>query len=240
MRFFGSALTVCLLLSTVATAAPIVISGYDINDAVLSGHGAWSHTYTGTITAGATFINETFPGTAATYSGVGGGTLTDGIIANSASDSQLFINGTTSDGTLTLRPAIFLTLPFASVVRTIDLFGGPTNNFIPGAITGVTVGLLDTNFNLQTLALSTIAFGPTGPGGTPVNDRVRLAGTSLDGIPAFAVFLSNFEGEVFNWISLTEIQLDDEDLGSGVVPEPSTFVLAGGALALAGLLRRKR
>jgi hypothetical protein len=228
-------------------AGPIPISGYDINDAVISGHGNWAHSYNGTIAPGVSFTNNSFAGTTATYSGVGSGTLNDGVIGGSISNSQLFVNGIATgtdlnspDDDLPISPSIVLTLPFAYTVNTIELFGGDIPaNAIPGAITGVTVGILDNNFVYHEETFATTAFGLVlNSQGIQVNDRVSLAGSSLEGIPAFAIFLSSFQGEVGQWISLTEITLDgDRYVEPNPIPEPATMSLVG--LALAGLLWRR-
>ncbi|HOW76647.1 MAG TPA: hypothetical protein P5102_18220 [Candidatus Competibacteraceae bacterium] len=74
-----AATTLAILLSgsvTLANAVEISIDHYDINDAVESGHGNWSHIYNGTITSGANFTNFGFLGTTATYQ-FGSGTLNE-------------------------------------------------------------------------------------------------------------------------------------------------------------------
>jgi len=55
-----------------AQAALIAIDHYDINDAVLSGHGNWQHTYGGTITPGTPFFQNGQFGTTASYFGGSG------------------------------------------------------------------------------------------------------------------------------------------------------------------------
>lgn len=224
------------------SADPIPITGYDIINAVLSGHGNWSHTYDGTITPGDPFVNNTWPGTTALYSGVGSGTLNDGIIGGSVGNTQLFVTpAPTSDPDFLIGPEITLTLSFAYTIDTIEIYGGNiTNNDVPGAITGVTVGLLDHNFVYHEEVFSTVAFGTVFSGlGVPVNDRISLIGSSLEGIPAYAVTLYDFQGNVANWISITEITLDGQRYTDGSpIPEPATLGLV--ALALAGLTWRRR
>lgn len=233
-----------LLISLAATlaAGPIPINGYDINDAVLSGHGFWAHTYTGTITpSGIVFDNFGFGGQTATYSGVGGGTLTDGVIGTTLSDTQLFVVGTASDGT-PINPVIFLTLPFAYTVDTIEIYGGDiSTNFIPGAIESFDVEIFGPNGLFSDSFASLTKFGPgTNGNGDFVNTRAALAGSKLDGVPAFTVVLYNFSPGLFNWVSITEIKLDGNlYVDPNPIPEPSTIGLAAFALG-AGLALRLR
>lgn len=237
LRRIASIFGVLTGLTGAASAAPITYSGYDINDAIASGHGNWAHTYSGTIALGGAFTNFSFAGTKATYSGVGSGTLNDGVIGSSVSNSQLFITQQASDGT-PFNPVIILTLPTAYYVDRIDLFGGDIGgNSIPGAIAGLQVGLLDTSFNLISNVFSTTPFGTNN-----VNDEVSLASSNLDGVAAFAVFLSGFTvSTADNWFSLTEIRLDGRLAPSTNVPLPATLplLMAGlGALGLTGARRR--
>lgn len=220
---------VALLAAPRAQADPIPLSQYDITDAVISGHGNWAHTYNGTITPGVAFSNGGFSGQTATYSG-GSGTLTDGVIGGSIQSSQLFVVRQIPTAP-SISPVITFDLPQAYTVDQIELYGGDlTGNTIPGAITGVTVTLLKADLTAVSETFATTAFGPTlNAAGVLVNDRISLIGSSLEGIGAIAITLSNFVGTTSNWISLTEVRAD-----GAVVPEPNAFLLA--AVGLVGLV----
>src|SRR4051794_31788263 len=76
-----------ILTAGAASAAPIAISTYDITDSPESGAGAWSHNYSEPfIPTGVDPIQGFLLGT---YAG-GSGTLNDGVIATSTSETHLF------------------------------------------------------------------------------------------------------------------------------------------------------
>lgn len=228
----------CVSLADASIQLPI--SGYDIGDAVLSGHGNWAHTYDGTITPGFIFTNNSFPGTQATYSGVGNGTLTDGVIGSTESTTQLFVPAPgATDGT-PLDPFITFTLPLAYTVDQIDIYGGDIpGNGIPGAITEVVVELLLTDFTTVSETFSTTGFGTVMSAlGVPVNDRIDLTGSSLEGLGAYAVTLYGFvtpgagggiSGTEGGWFSITEVEMfgDLAPIPPGNVPEFESAVIWG-------------
>lgn len=239
------------LLTAVAQAGPVPFSGYDINDAVLSGHGGWAHAYTGTITPGTLFVNNTVPGQTALYNGVGNGTLDDGVIGTLPLNTQLFVAPSSVEATpTTINPAIFITLPVAYTINTIELYGGDfLDNFIPGIITGVTVTLFGPNGTFSE-TFTTSPFGLVGASG-PVDDLVTITGSSLDNVPAVLIILSDFQGSdlvvdgtQLNWFSLTEIKADGQlaPEPGGSVPEPGSLILLGAGAGALGLwiLRRRR
>ncbi|QSA97142.1 VPLPA-CTERM sorting domain-containing protein [Methylococcus sp. EFPC2] len=226
-------------LSSSAWSQQIAIDHYDINEAVLSGHGNWFHTYDGTITPGAHFVNIEPAGTVATYQ-FGSGTLNDGVVGGTGA-SQLFVTPAASDGTV-IRPAIFLTLDVSKPWRVdkVEIYGGEVaTNSIPGAITAVDVGVLGPTGGVPVISFNTTPFGPTqNKDGIDVNDLIDLSATPLASTPAWALVLSNFQGTVGNWFSISEIKVYGEPVAT--VPVPAAAWLMGSALAgLVGYGRRR-
>ena len=211
-------------LESTAAGGNVGIVGYDINEAIISGFGNWSHNYSATIAPGLSFSHFSNDGTFATYSGVGVGTLNDRYISDTVGGTHLFLReannvtggqdeDTDPSDNIFANPIIFITLAGANTIDNIDLFGGNiSSNAIPGLITSVHVELLDTDFNIHEQTIRTSPFGSvTNSLGIPVNDRICLRGTSLEDIECFAVFLSGFEGD-FELASgfgpsLTEIEI---------------------------------
>ncbi|MDZ4820682.1 MAG: hypothetical protein SGJ20_17085, partial [Planctomycetota bacterium] len=182
----------------------------------------------------------------ATYQGVGSGTLNDGIIGNSLGTSQLFVIPSATDGTL-INPAIFATMAFAYTIDHIDIYGGDVpQNFIPGALTSLTVELLDINFVTHSETFNLTPFGTfLNSNGDPVNDTLSLIGSSLEGIAAYTVTLKDFQGTVENWFSITELEIYGDRYVApdpGVVPEPASIIVWGGLAAIGSVIayRRKR
>jgi len=203
-----------------ADADPIPILGYDITNAPVSGTGSWAHTYTGTITPTSVFdLNEVL----ATYTG-GGGTLNDGVIGHSVTDTQLL------DSRVDLVITLFLASPAA--LHAIDLFGGniPANS-LPGNLNGdvqVTVNGISTR-------VPTLPFGHQLADRTqPVNDRLLLTGTPLEGLLTDRIVLSEFHAQ--DRFSLTEISIN----GPNPLPEPATLMLVIGGLGAAAARKRRR
>ncbi|MDX2179005.1 MAG: PEP-CTERM sorting domain-containing protein [Bryobacteraceae bacterium] len=158
----------------------------------------------------------------------------------STNDTQLFVVGYASDGT-PINPVIFLTLPFAYTINTIEIYGGDiSNNSIPGMIESFDVEIFGPNGTFSDSFASLTKFGPgVNANGDLVNTRATLAGSKLDGVPAFTVVLSNFAPGTFNWVSITEIKLDGDLYTANPIPEPSTIGLAALALG-AGIALRLR
>jgi len=191
-----------LVAAAALPAAPISILGYDISDAVMSGHGEWGHTYGGTIAGGPAFNFAGYAGQRANYSG-GSGTLNDGVIGANLHNTQLFVTGDVSNGVLS--PTITLYLSGTFTLNSIKIYGGDMAfNTIPGCLSGVTVGAGGTS-----AAMSTTAFGSAVCDGGS-NDLVTVAGSTLDGVATSVVTLSGFTGDLLagGWFSITELELD--------------------------------
>lgn len=199
-----------------ASADTVSISTYDIIDSPESGAGGWSHTYSQPFVP--TGIDPVQLVRLGTYTG-GFGTLNDGVIGTSVSNTHLFFTGTRA------KPVITLHLSSATFVDTIEIFGGDIDfNAIPGGLSqlNVTIGG-------SSLSLSTEPFGVLGASGTPVNDRVTLVGTPLAEIATDTIVLTDVVG-VFEQFSITEITVS----GRPAVTPPSTVgidILPGEKLA---------
>ncbi len=204
----------------VANAAVIDVTSYDVENTNLSGFGGWAHTYDGTITAdGATYD----------YTG-GSGTLNDGIVGTSVSNTHLF--------TVANASVITLYLGESGMIDTLSLYSfGPTSNGIPGNITG-----LDVTINGVTQYFATTGFGPSNAA-FPNNGRdhshelVDLSGSLLAGLVTDTITLSGFttENPYATYYSISEVVVD----GATAVPEPSALVLMSLGMVGFGFARRK-
>jgi hypothetical protein len=207
------------MVSAGAVAAPVQITGYDVDQTPRSGFGCWSHEYTGTITnTGRTIsgsVNCSTDGNQiANYAG-GGGTLNDNQISTSTSGTHLFFTRNADDGQ-PINPVITLYLGGTFVIEAIRLFGGDIQgNAIPGALTGATVEIGGTS-----IALATIPFGTPNAIGVPVNGLLDLRDTALAGISTNRIVLRNFTsaffGQPFDQFSITEISVDGSPVGISV------------------------
>lgn len=206
-------------MSTMVNASPITITSYDIDNANLSGTGAWTHTYSGTITPTSTGISN--------YSG-GTGTLNDGVISSSVLNTQLFNYPTDSS------PAITLNFDAFYSINNLLISGGNfLGNAIPGNITS-----LDITINSITENFSTASTGLT-LGNRSADDFIDLSGSSLFNLSTNSILLSGFISSGFNGIqntfSITEINLDGK---TASVPEPASLGLL--VLGFIGLVLSRR
>jgi hypothetical protein len=197
-----------LALAPAALAAPVPVSSDDVALTPASGYGGWSHAYTNPATPSGRFLgatNCTAPPCPLVDERGGSGTLNDGVVATSISDTQLLVAGTDSAGTA-FSPTI--TVHFASpvAVHQIRLSGGDIDfNLIPGLLNGVSVTIAG-----QTVALSTTPAGGVGALGTQFDDVVDLTGTGLDATATDTVTLGDFTADPIGLgqFSVTEVSVD--------------------------------
>ncbi|VAW46629.1 hypothetical protein MNBD_GAMMA04-1985, partial [hydrothermal vent metagenome] len=144
---------------------------------------------------------------------------------NSVLNTQLF---RTPDST---SITVFLDDYYA--LNSVTLFGGPTNNKIPGQITEVT-------FSFPTLDLGFTEIGT--PFGDLNNDSIPINDLFTFNYPTPLVnqfTMSNFVGSYYdvsyadNFYSITEIQVS-------AVPEPATYALMLGGLGLVSFMAMRR
>lgn len=211
---FTLATTGLIALGSAASAASI--TSYDVTNAQPSGFGNWSHTYSGTISAG-------------NYTG-GSGTLNDGIIPNDQNNNQLF--------TTSFLPTITAYLDGTYNLNQIDVLSDYLQNAIPGNLLSfdVTIG-----GNTQTVALA--GFGATTSGGYSSNGRATLTGL-LQSTATNNFTLSNFvtsgSSGFADFFSIGELTVNGVTANSAV-PEPATWamLLIGFGFAGAAMRRRK-
>ena len=201
-----------------AAAAPVIITGYDIQDAVKSGFGGWAHYYNGTITDKGSVTAHGFTGTVADYAS-GKGTLNDGIVGTDKNNTQLFATD--------ISPVITLYLDNTYLIENITLFSFVGTNSVPGNITGLDITVGGTTQTFATTDAVHIQ-----------HEFADLIGSTISGILTDSIILSSFTTDPGSgWeggFSISEISLNGTP-----VPVPAAFWLFGsGLLGLFGVKKR--
>ena len=212
--------TICAIVFVVVGSAHgdmIAISSYDLMNTPASGYGNWGHTYDGSIV---------YNGSSYDYTG-GSGTLNDGIIGTSYTNTHLFANG--------WAPVITLNLEDISNIGSLSLYSYATSgNFIPGSLTGMTV-TLETG---ESGFFNTSGFGPVNSSnGMHVHEFIDFSGSGLAGIWTPTISLSGFTTGGVHWtghFGISEITVDGT-----VIPAPGALLLGILGLGAAGLKLRK-
>ena len=194
-----------------------LVTGYDLMNVRLSGFGGWSHRYSGTMTAiGGGLYN---------YTG-GRGTLNDHAFASNYIDNMLFLLADNSVITLYLNGVYSLS--------NLNLYGGTApNNFIPGTLTGATIG-----FGAATATITSTTFSASGTCQRgPCDDAFSFASTVLAAETGNQITISNVQGGASGYYSISEVSAQ----GVVATPEPASFaLLATGLGVIAGVRRRNR
>ena len=208
-----------LLIPATGQAAPI--SSYDITNAINSGAGGWSNTYTGTKTATGSSSASTYSGLGALYNYTGGvGTLNDGVYGTNHTNAHL----------LAVNDSPFIDLFFSSLVNvaSISLFSFNDGNSIPGSITSVDVSI----------GGNTQAFATTDNSAN--TEFVNLSGSALANIATNNLRLSNFAAtQYFDLFAISEIVVNSTPT-SATVPLPASAVVLLSGLGAVGGLRAAR
>jgi hypothetical protein len=215
--FFSIA--VAIVLGMCASSYAYTPTGYDVRNAQPPGFGNWNHYYTGN--------TDTQPSGLLDYTG-GTGTMANGVIETSPQQIQLF---TTQD-----NPVITLYLGGTFNISDISLDGGDfMSNYIPGTLTGWTVGIGNTS----------VQYVSQGFGNSCTSDfcsDVVYTGQTQRAIATNQIVLSNFTGGWFGDFSIAEISFNGSPVSpTNQVPEPTTMLLLGlGLMGLAGVRRKFR
>lgn len=194
--FLGAFMTVAMgtfLSAPVAAQTPPksgMITGYDIQNAVVSGFGGWSHYYTGRIkkVKSIDFRNIDVVdnlGTLANYSR-GQGTLNDGLIALDNQATQLFAIEETDGTPIRVSITVYFDKPYR--LSSLSLYAYPYyGNNQRNNLTGLTVtaGTVSHPF-ATTLVGANLETAYVDFAGSPITaqyvDRVTLSGFTTDAV----------------------------------------------------------
>jgi hypothetical protein len=217
-RFAGLLLAVWVALACAPTAwaAPVVVTGYDIEATAGSGFGGHVHSYapaptdTGRRVTGSAACD--FPQTQCVVVDEigGGGTLNDG----NSDVTQLFTNRNDTTGT-PINPIITLHLGRAVEVQRVTLDGG-NGGIFSGVVNAATVMIGDLRVPLR----------PSVAGRLDVLD---LRGTLLDGVATDTLKVTDITAEwlpffpVFDQWTISEITVDGRDDTPPVISVPPSL-----------------
>jgi hypothetical protein len=193
--------------------AQTVVS-YDIENAIPSGNGGWTNTYTGTITPLISGYDN--------YSGDGSGTLNDGDIPSNVSNNELLDN----------NAVITANLDGSYTLSRIYILSDLTDNTIPGNI-----GSVEVTVRGNTASYGLTNYGPIGITGVGIDQYITLSGLQAS-TPTTSFTLSNIGGGGF--VAIGELEVSGT---LSTVPEPSTWALmlvGFGGLGLLGVRKPRK
>ena len=206
--------TFVVTIGGVASAAPIPITSYDIDQTPVSGFGCWFHNFTGTKTdtgrtvSGSVNCSPDGVGYVFNYAN-GSGTLNDGVFDT----THLLLTRNDNSGS-PLQPVIRLNLDGAYKINGISLLKG-NKSFTN--ITKVTVEINGT-------AVPVI---PTPIGGDPLSVRLNLSGTGLELQSTTQITLKSFSASFFgnsiDQFGIGEIVVDGSNNASPVCVAAQAF-----------------
>ena len=151
--------------------------------------------------------------------------MADGIIGNSEGNTQLFRN----DGSFGFggKPVITLFLDALYTIDSIEIYGGPVGNQTPGNFNSANITI-----DGMTQFFLSVGFGPIGANRSPINDRMTLTGSTLDGKITNMIVISSWLGG--GNVSITEIRIQGT-----LAPEPASLVLVRLGLDLLVVVRKR-
>lgn len=192
---------------SMARAAQVTISSYDVRDTPASGFGLWSHSYDGTITPTGRFVAGSvgcppppppeLPGCIVQDEIGGSGTLNDGNATGAINATQLLVVGRPDTAGNRIEPTITLHLAEAARIETIRIYG---NSFARVDAASIEVG--GTSELVTAVRTGTL-------------DEFNLGNTPLGGIVTDTIVVSDFRPAPFfgfplDQVSISEIVVDSQ------------------------------